>query len=68
MGNICKLVVFNSGKRENNPILNQIYDILIELHNQGKQLTLCKIPIHKENEETDKEAKQAINIPGMITT
>ena len=28
--------------RENNPILNQIYDILTELQNQGKQLALCK--------------------------
>ena len=43
--------------RENHPILNQIYDILTELHNQGKQLTLCKVLAHigvKENEEADK--------------
>ena len=32
--------------RENHPILNQIYDILAELHNQGKQMTLCKVPAH----------------------
>ena len=32
--------------RENHPILNQIYDILTELQNQGKQLTLCKVPAH----------------------
>ena len=40
---------------------------LTELHNQGKQLTLCKFPAHigvKGNEE----AKQAIDIPGMTTT
>ena len=32
--------------RENHPKLNQIYDILVELHNQGKQTTLCKVPVH----------------------
>ena len=25
--------------RENHPILNQIYDILVELYNQGKMIT-----------------------------
>ena len=56
--------------RENHPILNQIYNILTKLHNQAKQLTLCKVPAHmgiKENEEADKAAKQAIDIPGMTT-
>ena len=52
---------------ENHPILNQIYDILVELQNQGKQNTLCKVPAHtgiKENEELDKAAKQdMIEIP-----
>ena len=46
--------------RENQPILNQIYDKLTELHGQRKQLTLCKVPAHiriKENEEADKAAK-----------
>ena len=50
---------------------NQIYDILTELQNQGKQLKLCKAPAHikgKGNEEADKAAKQAIDIPGMTTT
>ena len=32
--------------RENHSILNQIYDILAELYNQGKQVTLCKVPAH----------------------
>ena len=57
--------------REKHPILNRIYDILTELHNQGKQLTLCKVPAHigiKGNEEADKAAKQAIDMPGMTTT
>ena len=57
--------------RESHPILNQICDILTELHNQGKQLTLCKVPAHieiKGNEEADKAVKQAIDIPGMTTT
>ena len=50
--------------------LNQIYDILTELHKQGKQLTLCKVPAYigiKRNEEADKAAKQAIDMPGMTT-
>ena len=53
--------------RENHPILNQIYDILSEFHNQEKQITLCKVHAHiviKENEETDKATKQAIDIQG----
>ena len=57
--------------RENHPILNQVYDILTELHNQGKQFTLCKVPAHtgiKGNEEADKAAKQAIDLQGMTTT
>ena len=32
--------------RENYPILNQIYYLLEELYNRGKQITLCKIPAH----------------------
>ena len=39
--------------------------------NQGKQLTLWKIPAHirnKKNEEADKAEKQAIDISGMTTT
>ena len=56
---------------ENHPILNQIYDILTELHNQGKEFTLCKVPVDiegKENVEADRSPKQAIGMPGMITT
>ena len=55
---------------KNHGTLNPIYDILTELQNQGKQLTLCKIPAHieiKGNEETDKAPKQAIDIPRMTT-
>ena len=40
------------------------------LHNQGKQLILCKVPAHigvKGNEVPNKATKQAIDIP-MITT
>ena len=56
--------------RENYPILNQIYVILKELQNQGKQLTLSKVPKHigvKGSKEADNAAKQAIDIPGMTT-
>ena len=57
--------------RENHPILNHKYDILAEIHNQGKQTTLCKVPAHiviKINEGADKAAKQAINMSEMNTT
>ena len=56
---------------ENNRENHQIYDILAELHNQGKQITLCKIPAHieiKGNEEANKATKQAIDMPGMTPT
>ena len=57
--------------RENYPILNQIYDILTELHNQVTQHTLCKVPAHieiKGNEEEDKATKQAKDMSEMTTT
>ena len=57
--------------RENNPILNQAYDILAELHNKGKQIILCKVPAHigiKGNEEADKAEKQTIDMPVINTT
>ena len=56
MSNIYRFTEFNAlyrNNRENHPILNQIYDILTKLHNQGKEITLCKVPAHigiKENE------------------
>ena len=54
--------------RENHPKLNQIYDILSELQNLGKQLTLCKAHAHTGIKGNEKAAKQAIDIPGMTTT
>ena len=57
--------------RENYSILNQILNILTELQNQGKQLTLCKVPAHigiKGNEEAGKAVKQGIDMPRMTTT
>ena len=49
--------------RKNHPILKKTYDKLAELHNQGKQITLCRITARigiKENEASDKAAKQSI--------
>ena len=43
--------------RENHPILNQIHDILAELHNQEKQPTLCKVPAYCQNKNSDKRIK-----------
>ena len=57
--------------RENHPILNRIYDIIAELHNQRKKITLYKVPAHigiRGNEEEDKAAKQAIDMLGMTIT
>ena len=57
--------------RENHPILNQIYDVLTELHIQGKLITLYKAPAHigiRENKEAHEAAKQAIDMPGMTRT
>ena len=53
--------------RENHPI----YNVLAELHNQVKQIILYEVPAHiaiKGDEEADKAAKQAVDMPGMTTT
>ena len=47
--------------KEQNPILNQIYDILADVQ---KQITLCKILSHvwvRENKKIDKSSKQAMH-------
>ena len=44
--------------------------MLTELNKQGKRIILCKVPAHiriKGNEEADKAAKQAVNMPWMTT-
>ena len=67
MGNIFRLTEFENN-RENHPILNQIYDILGELYNQGKLIN--NVPAHKgirQNEDADKVAKQAIDMLGITT-
>ena len=54
--------------KENHSILNQIFNILAEPHNQGKITTLCKVPADigiKGIEEADKAAKQTIDMPDM---
>ena len=57
--------------KENRPILNKIYDILAELQAQDKKIMLCKASAYMGiiwNEKTDKAAKQAIEMPEIITT
>ena len=57
--------------KENHLILNQIYDILADLQDQEKQITLCKVPAHtgvKRNEDADQAAKEATEMPGLVTT
>ena len=61
-------IKYNKG---NYSILNQIYDVLVEIQKKDKQIILCKVSAHigiKENEEAEKVAKQALDMPGMITT
>ena len=65
---LSSMLVYENN-RENHPILNHIYDILAELHIQGKQITLCNFPAYmgiKGNEKADKAAKQAIDMPGLL--
>ena len=52
-------------------ILNQIFDIIAVFQAQDKKIILCKVHAHigiKGNEEPDKVAKQAIDLPGMTTS
>ena len=68
---LLSLMFAIENNRENHPKLNPIYDILVEVHNQGKQISLYKVLEQigiKRNEEADKVAKQALNMPGMTTT
>ena len=58
----------SENNRENHPILSQIYDILAKFHNQRKQITLCKVSTHIGIKGNEEAAKQAIDMPGIITT
>ena len=53
--------------KENHPILNQIYNILVEFQAQNKKITLCKGPAYIRINGNEAE-KEAIDMPGMITT
>ena len=44
--------------KENHQILNQIYNILAELQEQGKKIIMCKEPA----------ANEALDMPGVPTT
>ena len=57
-------VLYNN--KEYHPILNQIYDILAELHKQGKLIALCKVPAHTGIKGNEEASKQLIDMPGMI--
>ena len=48
---------FIDSNKENDLILNQIYDTPIELYNQEKQITLCKVSTNKRIENSNKAAK-----------
>ena len=45
-------------KKENYPILKQIYDILVELQTRDIEITLCKLPAHMRVMETKKQINQ----------
>ena len=44
------------------------YDILVELHNQGKEITLYKVSAHIRIDGNEEAAKSAIDITEMTTT
>ena len=52
--------------KENHPILNQIFDMLAELKNQGKHIILRKVPVHMGIEKNE-AVKEAIFMLGMAT-
>ena len=53
--------------KENNPILNQIYNILKKFNNQELHIILCKIPAHM-GIKVNEAAMEAIGMPFMATT
>ena len=62
----CTILQFIEYNKENHPILNQVYNILTKnkTSNQGKHVTLYKVPAHMGV----KGNKAATNMPGMIPT
>ena len=64
MNNIYRLAEFNARyweqqRKPSNIKSDILYDILAELHSQGKQINLSKVPAHiviKGNEKADKAA------------
>ena len=74
MGNINKVAEFNARHREQQKKQSNIkLDVWYtnRAPGPGEQITLCKVPAHivvKENEEADKAAKQAIDIPGIMAS
>ena len=45
------------------PLQNQIYNLLAELKNQDKHVTLCKVPDHMKI-----KCNEAIDMPGIATS
>ena len=72
MGNIYRLAELNARHREHQRKLSSIkWVISAKFHDQEKQVTLYKVSAHKGikgNEEADRTAKQAIDIPRMTMT
>ena len=49
LSGMCRLIELNADlqkQQRRDPMLNRMCDILTVLHNQGKQLTLCKVPAY----------------------
>ena len=61
-----KLMENTDCNKDNYPILNQIYDNLVELQNQVKKIILWKVLAHI-GIKVSKEAKKAIDMPEMTT-
>ena len=54
--------------KENHPILNQTHDNLAELQEKDKKIIMCKVLAHMRIKGNKEAAKEALDMPGVITT